>query len=320
MRTLVVGAGATGGYFGGRLLEAHRDVTFLVRPRRAAELAQRGLHIRSRFGDAILANPPAIAAAGLRDTFDLVLLSCKAYDLEGAMESFAPAVGPGTMILPLLNGMRHLDVLDQRFGPGRVLGGVCIIAATLNDEHEIVHLNDQHALVFGERDGAMSERVQSAARLMEGARFEVRASAQILLDMWEKWVFLASLAASSCLMRAAVGDIVESPGGAELVLGLLGECRAVAAAEGFPPREAAVERMRGVLTAPGSAMTSSMLRDMERNGPIEADHIIGDLLRRGSDLPLLRLAYTHLKAYETRRKRTPAAAPESSLHMSRAGE
>jgi len=325
MRTLVVGAGATGGYFGGRLLEAHRDVTFLVRPRRAAELAQRGLRIKSRFGDAILANPPAIPAAGLREPFDLVLLSSKAYDLEGAMESFAPAVGPDTMILPLLNGMRHLDILEQRFGPGRVLGGVCIIAATLNDEHEIVHLNDQHALVFGERDGAMSERVQSAARFMEGARFEVRASAQILLEMWEKWVFLASLAASNCLMRAAVGDIVESPGGAELVVGLLEECRAVAAAEGYPPREAAVERMRGVLTAPGSPMTASTLRDMERNGPIEADHIIGDLLRRGSGLPLLRMAYTHLKAYEVRRKRTPTAAPatslpESSLHLSRGGE
>ena len=325
MRILVVGAGATGGYFGGRLLEADRDVTFLVRPRRAAELAQSGLRIRSRFGDAVLANPPAILAGDLRETFDLVLLSSKAYDLDGAMESFAPAVGADTMILPLLNGMRHLDTLDQRFGRGRVLGGLCIIAATLNEEREIVHLNDQHALGFGERDKTMSDRVSAVARLMEGARFEVRASAEILLEMWEKWVFLASLAASNCLMRAAVGDIVESPGGAELVVGLLEECRAVAAAEGYPPREAAVERMRGVLTAPGSPMTASTLRDMERNGPIEADHIIGDLLRRGSGLPLLRMAYTHLKAYEVRRKRTPTAAPatslpESSLHLSRGGE
>jgi 2-dehydropantoate 2-reductase len=325
MRILVVGAGATGGYFGGRLLEANRDVTFLVRPRRAAELAQRGLLIRSPFGDAILANPPAILSDGLRDTFDLVLLSCKAYDLEGAMKSFAPAVGPDTMILPLLNGMRHLDTLDQRFGRERVLGGVCIIAATLNDGHEIVHLNDQHALVFGERDGTMSERIKSAARLMEGARFEVRANSEILLEMWEKWVFLASLAASNCLMRAAVGDILESPGGTELVLGLLEECRAVAAAEGYAPREAALQRMHGVLTAPGSTMTASTLRDMERNGPIEADHIIGDLLRRGSGLPLLQMAYTHLKAYEARRKRMPAAPPtpslpESSLHMSPAAE
>jgi 2-dehydropantoate 2-reductase len=156
---------------------------------------------------------------------------------------------------------------------------------------------------------------------MEGARFEVRASAEILLEMWEKWVFLASLAASNCLMRAAVGDILESPGGTELVLGLLEECRAVAAAEGYAPREAALQRMHGVLTAPGSTMTASTLRDMERNGPIEADHIIGDMLRRGTGLPLLQMAYTHLKAYEARRKRMPAALPtpslpESSLHMS----
>src|SRR3954452_13107128 len=114
MRTLVVGAGATGGYFGGRLLEAGRDVTFLVRPQRAAELARSGLRIRSPLGDAVLPNPPTLQAVD--QTCDLVLLSCKAYDLDSAIAAFAPAVGPHTVIVPLLNGMRHLDVLDQRFG------------------------------------------------------------------------------------------------------------------------------------------------------------------------------------------------------------
>jgi len=315
MRTLVVGAGAIGGYFGGRLLEANRDVTFLVRPRRAAELATAGLRIRSRLGDVTLPAPPAILAEGLAQTagtFELVLLSCKAYDLADAMESFAPAVGPETAIVPLLNGMRHLEMLDERFGRSRVLGGQCVIAATL-DQHEIVHLNRSHSLSFGERDGTMSERVEAIANLMSGARFDANASATIALDMWEKWVFLATLAGSTCLMRGAIGDISAAPGGADFVLRLLDECRAVAAAHGHPPREAFVEHIRQMLTAAGSPLTASMLRDIENGSAIEADHIIGDLLRRGREqlsegaLALLPIVYTHLKAYEVRYGKQPCA-------------
>ena len=314
MRTLVVGAGAIGGYFGGRLSAAKRDVTFLVRPRRCAELAGSGLRIRSRFGDVTLPDPPAVLAGNLHETFDLVLLSCKAYDLEDAMVSFAPAVGPDTIILPLLNGMRHLDILDERFGRARVLGGQCLIAVTLNDQHEVVHLNENHLLTFGERDGAKSDRVSAIASLMNEAQFDIHTTIEILLEMWEKWVFLASLAGSTCLLRAAIGDIAEAPGGTQLALGLLEECRSVAAGEGYRPLDAFLSRTNGVLTATGSTLTASMLRDMERNAPIEADHIIGDLLRRGSrehgsacDTSFLSIVYTHLKAYEARRTRTLSA-------------
>ncbi len=116
MRILVVGAGAIGGYFGGRMLQAGRDVTFLVRPKRAAELAAAGLVIKSPNGDVTLKDPPVVLADKLNDKFDVVLLSCKAFDLEDAIRSFAPAVGPKTVIIPLLNGMLHLEVLDQKFG------------------------------------------------------------------------------------------------------------------------------------------------------------------------------------------------------------
>src|SRR5277367_603258 len=156
MRTLVVGAGAVGGYFGGRLLEAGRDVTFLVRARRAGELARHGLKIRSPLGDFHRPSPPVVTSEALADPFDLVLLSCKAYDLDGAMESFAKAVGDGTMILPLLNGMRHLDALAGRFGPKPLIGGQCVISATLGDDGTSVHFNDMHALSFGELDGSRS--------------------------------------------------------------------------------------------------------------------------------------------------------------------
>lgn len=311
MRVLVIGAGAVGGYFGGRLLEAGGDVTFLVRARRHAELAQRGLVITSPMGDVTIPQPPTIDADDLRQPFDLILLSCKAYDLAAAIPDFAGAVGAETAILPLLNGMSHLDTLDARFGATRVIGGQCGTGVTLGPDGTVVHLNNLHVLGFGERDGTTSGRVRAIAALMARARFDAHASAAIVQEMWEKWVLLASMAASTCLMRATIGDIRGASGGEALVLGLIAECSAIAAREGYAPRPAFLERARTTLTAAGSPLTASMFRDIERNAPIEADHVIGDLIRRGGEpgaggleSPLLHVAYTHLKAYEARRQRT----------------
>ncbi|SEP24633.1 ketopantoate reductase [Methylobacterium sp. ap11] len=309
MRVLVVGAGATGGYFGARLAAAGRDVTFLVRPARAARLGQSGLSVRSPLGDFRIEAPKTVTAGAIPAPFDLVLLSCKAYDLAGALDDVAPAVGPDTMVLPILNGMAHLDALDARFGAERILGGSCAIAATLSAEGDIVQISELHALTFGERGGAPSECTGRVASLMEGAGFAARPSDRILLEMWEKWVFLATLAGGTCLMRAPVGDIVAAPGGRDWMLGLFEECRTIAEAAGHAPREKFLEGSRKTLTAPGSAFTASMLRDIEKGARIEADHIVGDLLARGRAAdpkgarPHLAAAYTHLKAYESRRAR-----------------
>jgi 2-dehydropantoate 2-reductase len=268
-------------------------------------LAQYGLHIRSALGDADIAAPPTVTAAALSEPFDLVLLSCKAWDLPQAIEDIAPAMGESSAVLPVLNGMRQLDLLDARFGAGRVLGGQCVIAATLDADGTVRHLNRSHSLGFGERDGSDSERVRRIAQAMAGANFESRASTSIVQDMWDKWVFLASLAGITCLMRAPVGDIVAAPGGADAAMVLLDDCRRTAAAHGHEPRTKVLERAREMLTEAGSAFSASMMRDLEQGGRIEADHVIGDLLARavahGVETPLLRLAYAHLKAYEARR-------------------
>jgi 2-dehydropantoate 2-reductase len=305
MRILVVGAGAIGGYFGGRMLQAGRDVTFLVRPRRAAELANAGLVIKSPGGNVTLPNPPTVQADKLSEKYDVVLLSCKAFDLNDAIKSFAPAVGPQTSIIPLLNGMLHLDVLDGKFGPERVLGGLCAIAATLNEHREVVQLAPMQSLNFGERGGGSSDRVRAIAEVMASGKFDSAASEHIIQDMWEKWVFLASLAAATCLMRTSVGNILAAPGGKDFMLGMLDECSAVATAEGYAPSGPFFERVRGMLTAEGSQITASMFRDIKAGAPVEADHVIGDLIKRGDagkvPVPRLRTAYTHLKAYEIQR-------------------
>ena len=279
MRTLVIGAGAVGGYFGGRLAQAGRDVTFLVRPRRAALLRANGLNIKSPLGDFHLADPQLATQESLREPYDLILLSCKAYDLDSAMNSFADAIGAQTAILPLLNGMAHIDALSARFGAEKVLGGLCMISATLKGDGAIAHLNKQHGLTFGELDGVRSPRVGAVAKLFEGVGFDARESAAIRQDMWDKWIFIAGLAGITVLMRAAIGDIVAA-GAADLAMGLFDECAAIAAANGFTPSADHVERTRKALTEPGSLMTASMLRDIEAGAPIEAGHILGDLLRR----------------------------------------
>jgi 2-dehydropantoate 2-reductase len=310
MRILVVGAGAVGGYFGGRLLEAGRDVTFLVRPRRAAALANYGLSIRSPLGDFHRPSPPIVLKEDIARPFDLVLLSCKAYDLDSAMASFAGAVGENTAILPLLNGMRHLDVLADRFGPKPLLGGQCVISATLGDDGEIVQLGHLHALSFGELDGSRSRRIDTIASAVLGSGFDARLSDEIRQEMWEKWVLIAALAGITCLMRASVGDYLAA-GASDLATGLLDECATIAAGQGHPPRPATLDRARAMLTTAGSPLKASMLRDIEGGNLIEGDQILADLLRRAAKPDahsLLRIATLHVKAYEAGRARAGTVA------------
>lgn len=279
MRTLIVGAGAIGGYFGGRLLEATRDVTFLVRPRRAEELERDGLIVRSPLGNVDYPDPPYVLSQALDTPYDLILLSCKAYDLDAAMESFAAAVGAETMILPLLNGMTHLDRLAARFSHINVLGGQCLISVDRDASGTIVHLNDTNQLTYGELDGQVTARIQRVTDEWVGAGFEANLSSSILQDMWEKWCFIATGAGITCSMRATVGDVLAA-GGESLVLRLLDECADIAAKAGYPLRPQAHERFVNMLTTPGSKMTSSMLRDIERGAAIEVEHMFGDLVAR----------------------------------------
>jgi len=311
MRILIVGAGALGGYFGARLLEAGRDVTFLVRPKRAAQLAKSGLVVKSKLGDAYIANPPIVLAENINSTFDLILVGCKAYDLESTMESFAPAVGPDTAILPILNGMKHLETLSKRFGAQHVLGGLCIISATLDDEGIVLHLNDLQILVYGELDGARSARIEAIEKCFSGVQGDLRSTTTIMQELWEKWVMIASLAGITSLMRALIGDIERADGGVAAIA-LLRECAAIAAGAGYPPRQAMIDRATATLTAPGSTLTASMMKDIERGARTEGEHIIGDLLARrvglADEKSLLNIVHTHLKAYEARREREKQTA------------
>lgn len=307
MRLLVLGAGGVGGYFGGRLVEAGADVTFLVRPRRTAQLARDGLRVRSPMGDFTGAvrciGEGELAGDG---RYDAVLLTCKAYDFDAAVASVTPAVKNGAAVIPLLNGMRHLDRLDSLFGRPAVLGGLCQIAATVTPEGEVQQLNNLQLMIIGARAPGQEKITAGVAQAAAGAKFEFQVSDVIAQDMWEKFVLLATLAGMTCLMRANVGEIMATEDGEALMLELLDECDSVAGAAGHAARPAFRQRARSMLTQRGSSFAASMLRDVERGNPVESSHIVGDMLARGRaaglSVPLLRVAFAHLQAYEARRE------------------
>lgn len=303
MRTLILGAGAIGGYFGARLVESGADVAFLVRPARAARLAADGLRVHAAGGDFA---GPVRALMQVDGDYDLVLLSCKAYDLDAAIDAIRPAVGAHTLVLPLLNGLRHLDALDRAFGAPRVLGGLCHISVTLEDDGVIRQFGTLERLTFGSRDPAspVPTRIRDALLALGPQAAE---SADVLGAMWDKFVFIATLAGITCLMRSAVGEIVGTAEGAALIRRLYEECAAIAARSGHAPGAAAIEAAHGILGATGSPLKASMLRDLERGARTECEHVLGDLRERaagfGLDTPLLAAALAHLRVYEASQQR-----------------
>ena len=304
MRILIVGAGSTGGYFGARLMQAGRDVTFLVRPARAAALRETGLQIVSPLGD-FGVTPKLVLASDLKETFDIVLVTVKAFAMPAAIEDFAAAIGPDTLILPVLNGMKHVDDLQSRFGAERVVGGVCRVSTQLDAQGRILHLSTMHELIYGELDGSRSARIEALHAFLSDAGFTAQLSTHIVQDLWNKWILLATLGGICSLARGTVGEIAATDGGGDFVRGFLAEAVAVATAAGFAPSQQAVDFTLGVLTAAGSPLTSSMYRDLMAGERVEVDQILGDLRARARRAnlatPLVSAAFIQLSAYQRRR-------------------
>ncbi|HEU0197745.1 MAG TPA: 2-dehydropantoate 2-reductase [Nevskiaceae bacterium] len=318
MRILILGAGATGGYFGGRLAQAGRDVIFLLRPRRATLLHERGLVLHSAYGDTTL-QPAVTTDAASVVSVDFVLLTCKAYDLAGAIEAIAPAVGRHTTVVPLLNGLAQYDALDARFGAARVLGGFCGVHATLTADGSIRQWGRPQRIRYGERNGQDSARAQALEAAFAGTQTDHATTTDILGESWEKWILLASMAGTLCLMRADLATLMAAPHGRSIYRQAVDECRAVATAAGHPPRQMALDRIEKMCEQPAPDVTASMLRDLRAGHRVEADHCIGDLIRRaqgfGIDTPVLAAAYCHLKCYEALRAAPSAGTSGNSTSV-----
>ncbi|GAC1667863.1 MAG: 2-dehydropantoate 2-reductase [Candidatus Limnocylindrales bacterium] len=314
MRLLVLGAGGIGGYFGGRLVEGGADVTFLVRAARRAELVEQGLRIRSPRGDADLA-VVTVVADELAADYDLVLLTCKAYDLPSAMEAIAPAMSASSGVLPLLNGFAHLTTLSERFGRANVLGGTAKIAVTRAADGSIRHLNDWSAVTFGEQDGRASDRILALKAAFDRTSVDASVSTDVRRDLWLKFVHLHTVAAMTSLMRANVGEIVRAPEGAALLQTLLSTNIEIARREGYPPDDAFIATYQSTFAQAASAYEASLARDIERGGPIESDHLLGSMLERCRahelDDRIHQLAWVASKAYEQRRAADRLPSPRT---------
>ncbi|GAC1499552.1 MAG: 2-dehydropantoate 2-reductase [Steroidobacteraceae bacterium] len=304
MRVLTLGAGAIGGYFGGRLAEGGAEVTFLVRDARKRQLVEQGIRIESALGD-YKAPAKAITADEIEAPADVVLLTCKAYDLPSAIDAIRPSIGEETLILPLLNGMAHMELLNHQFGSKRVLGGVAKIAAALMPDGSIKHLNDWRYVTFGTQSGEVCARVTALKDAFDRTSVVASVVPNIKHAMWEKVVHLATAAGMTCLLRANVGEIARVEGGSNLMVSFLERNAEIATREGYAPSTAFIEEYRALFSDRASTYTSSMLRDLERGGAIEADHIIGFMLQKarqhGVNDSLHQIAYIHLKSYEERR-------------------
>lgn len=308
MKILILGAGGIGGYFGARIHNAGGDVTFLVKPARADYLRSNGLHVFSPLGN-IHVTPKIITAVQDNPSgkFDIVILSCKAYDLDSAIDAVAPALASQGLLVPLLNGFAHLAQLDAKFSHERVLGGLAHLGVTVTPEGDIQHLNELHRLVIGPRSQSLSPLIAPLSNLLAHSGIDFSLSERIESEMWDKFVFLTTLASATCTMRTGVGDILKTHWGEEFILGLLGECSAIAQKYGHQPSQERLSAYQSQLTARDSTSKASMLRDIERSGRTETEHIVGDMVHRAKimnlNVPLLKIAYSHLQAYEVCRNR-----------------
>lgn len=310
MRFLVLGAGALGGFFGSRLIKGGADVTFLVRPGRGAQMRRDGLVVNGQDGDVFRSPVKVLQQDQIEGPYDVVLLTCKAYDLDSAIAAITPAMGERSAVLPLLNGVRHIDILSEKFGRQHVLGGLTVINAALLGDGTIqqsqlrVNLN-----VIGELDGRTSDRCFAIKTALDTGGIPLQIADNILAMMWAKLHGFATNAAIATLTRSRAGVIARTSTGASFVSAVLNECERVVTAVGYPPAPppapdtAAI--VRGLFAQPDSTYGPSMLIDMEDGRPTEGEHTIGDLVRHAAQknisVPILTAALCNLQAYEINR-------------------
>lgn len=305
MRILVLGAGGVGGYFGGRLVEQGADVTFFVREHRKQQLEQEGLVIRSVHGDMTL-EPRVITSQDEARPFDLILFSTKAYHLNGAMQDVKPFVGENTVILPLLNGVAHILELQREFGKDKVIGGLCFIETTLNEQGHIIQTSQGHYVRFGEFGNRATERIRAIEEALGGTKASFVRSAHIEQDIWHKYLYITTIAGVTTLMRAPLGPIRDSDNGYEYIRGVFQEGAAIMMAHGAPLDPEIVVKHMITMEKTGYMMKASMLRDMEKGLAIEGRHLHGYLLdlakQHKMEAPLLEVIYRNLQVYEITQK------------------
>ena len=300
MKILVLGVGGIGGFFGGYLHESGADVTFLVRPKRKALLITDQLKVISPLGNLNL-DPKLILAEELKPVYDIILISCKTYDLDQAIIDLRPTKGRG-LIIPLLNGITHMKKLDKEFGQDNIMGGVAHISSTVNEDGTIEHFSEFKKLTFGNRDLSKNNAVKEFAEVCAKTKFDVVLSEDINLDLWKKWVFISTVAGATTLFSCSLGEIVRNDFGKKIIIDLFNECRSIAKLYEFNFEDSEVDTILKTITSSSSPIKASMQRDVEKKSFTEHEQIFGDLITKGQkynfDCPILMSCYIRMNVYQ----------------------
>ncbi len=300
MNVVVIGAGAVGGFFGAKLARSGASVTFLVRNQRLQQIRSQGLRIRSG-NEEFAVFPTVTTTVSDIEAPELALLAVKNYHLTSVLPNLQTLVHQGAVILPLLNGIGHIERLVQEFGKEHVMGGACYIESTLESDGTIIHSSSMQDIVYGwlgEPDTGMAERLQHQ---FVRASISARRSSDILAEMWVKYVFLACLSGITAVLRDSIGVAIEDEITWSFLETMVQEAAAIAQAQHpqVPPTlvEDVLKRFKSV----PPTMTSSLQRDLQQGKPLEVESLQGDLIRMGNEMgaqiPNLNAVYSLLHPY-----------------------
>ena len=300
MKILVLGSGGIGGFFGSYLVEAGADVTFLVRSKRKEILSINGLNIVSSLGNLSI-KPKTILSEELKPIYDVIIVTCKTYDLDQAILDLRPIKGKG-IIIPFLNGINHIEKLDKEFGSLNVMGGVAHISSNVNEQGTIEHFSEFKKLTFGNRNLINDDKIKSFYEICQKTKFDSVLSENINLDLWKKWVFISTVAGATSLFRSSLGEITKHDYGKKVVIDLFHECAEIAKLNGYDFDENEKNLQIKTVTNSGSPIKASMLRDIEKKSLTEHEEIFGDLIVAGNkynvNCPILMSSYIKMKIYQ----------------------
>ena len=303
MRFVIIGAGAVGGYLGGRLLQSGHGVTFLVRPARKAELEGRGLRIRSPLGDADL-KVTAVTDAGPLPGCDVTLVAVKNFDLDSVLGSIGRLGKGGAKVVSVLNGVEHLDKISAVVGRAAIVGGPLHMEATLGERGEIVHKSVVPSIALGSLVGP-AETARPVADALSSPGLKAELTADLLADFWKKSLFITAFSGMTALARRPIGDVMGDAYAASAVEEMVAEMIEIAhevepGTRGIT-EEAVMNRIRNM----PPTMTSSMHHDLEKGLPLEVESIQGYMVRRGREKglrsPALEACYAALRLLGPRR-------------------
>ena len=282
MKTVIFGTGAVGGYYGGRLAHAGQDITFIARGEHLTAIRETGLRVDSIQGDFLVHPAKATDDPGSIGTADLVVIAVKAWQLDDVIEQMRPLVGEQTIILPLLNGMEHMDKLLSAFDRKNILGGLCRISAHVAAPGYIRHVGVQPYIAFGELDNTRSQRVETIYKMFSAIDdILVEVPADIHVTMWEKFIFISGTSGVGAYTRQPIGEYRIIPEARQVLIDAMNETAAVARARGVRvPASTVDDTMKRIDKLP-HAMLASMQKDMMEGRPSELNEQTGAVIRMG---------------------------------------